>query len=70
MLIFPRFYLVNRDANSTKTEGVYIHVPDDDWTNTTDVRKYVKNRVFTSIKESLFNMLIFLTASNNPDSKN
>lgn len=64
MLIFPRYYLVN---NSTATPDKYVLLNDDDSTNMTDTKVYVKNKVFASIKESLFNMLILLTASNNPD---
>lgn len=64
MLIFPRYYLVN---NSTLTPDKYVLLNDDDSTNMTDTKVYVKNKVFASIKESLFNMLILLTASNNPD---
>lgn len=70
MLIFPRFYLVNKDVNSTRLNENYVQLDDDnDSTNSSEIKTFEKNKVFTSIKEALFNMLIFLTSSNNPDSK-
>ena len=64
MLIFPRYYLVNNSTASISDQYVILN---DDSTNMTDDKVYVKNKVFASIKDSLFNMLILLTASNNPD---
>lgn len=71
MLIFPRYYIIYKDLNSTNATASEFNGFQDDPgpTNFTDYKVYVKNKVFSSIKNSLINLLILLTTSNNPDSK-
>jgi hypothetical protein len=56
MLIFPRFYVTN-PSNMNRNHPNQIK-------NNTIV---TQNKVFGSIKDSLINLLILVTTSNNPD---
>lgn len=67
MLIFPRYYLVNKSLDNSTLEHKRLQFDPNDSTNMTDYKIYVKNKIFGSIKDSLLNLLILLTTSNNPD---
>ena len=58
MLIFPRFYITEASSDTDK------HRFDPSQTNVTII---TQNKVFGSIKDSLINLIILLTTSNNPD---
>ena len=53
MLVFPRFYVTNSifERNRPNRNGTVV----------------TQNKVFGSIKDSLINLLILVTTSNNPD---
>jgi hypothetical protein len=65
MLLFPRYYEVFKEQ-SAEGNKIYRKVSNDS-VPLVDDRVFVKNAVFPTIKDSLLNLVILLTTSNNPD---
>lgn len=70
MLIFPRYYQVfEPNQNGTGLIRVSGRNSSNSSIPFIDDILYAKNMVFGSVKDSLINMFILLTTSNNPDGK-
>ncbi len=65
MLLFPRYYEVFKEQPDRS--NLTVRNTSNDSIPIIDNRVFVKNAVFATIKDSLLNLVILLTTSNNPD---
>jgi hypothetical protein len=67
MLLFPRYYEVFKEQPDRANFTAPRNRSSNDSIPLIDDRVFAKNAVFSTIKDSLLNLVILLTTSNNPD---